>query len=148
MCIEDLAAQADARGVDLLVFPECFLQGYLVEEWHLCQHAVDLGSARFGSVLRRLGRIRQTLVFGVIEQDGGRYFNTAVVVTQGAVLGAYRKTHLVPGESLFHKGEAYPTFDLQGVRFDINTAMTPSSPKLPRGLRHRVHSCFLSRRRT
>jgi predicted amidohydrolase len=120
LCIEDFAAQADAQGVDLLLFPECFLQGYLVEQEHVHRHALELGSARFSSVLGRLGRIAQTLVFGVIEQDGGGYFNTAVVVTHGALVGAYRKTHLVPGESLFHKGDTYPTFESQGVRFGIN----------------------------
>jgi predicted amidohydrolase len=32
----------------------------------------------------------------------------------------YRKTHLVPGESLFAKGDSYPVFDLHGVKFGIN----------------------------
>jgi predicted amidohydrolase len=118
--IEDFAEQADARGVDLLLFPECFLQGYLVEEEHVRRHALDLGSARFGSVLRRLRPIAQTLVFGVIEQRHGRYFNTAVVVARGELVGVYRKTHLVPGESLFDKGDTYPTFAHRGVRFGIN----------------------------
>ncbi|NED94187.1 carbon-nitrogen hydrolase family protein [Phytoactinopolyspora alkaliphila] len=119
-CIEDFATEADVRGVDLLLFPECFLQGYLVEEQHVHEHAVDLGSPRFGSVLRRMERFKPTLVFGVIEQDGQTYFNTAVVVTRGRLMGVYRKTHLVPGESLFHKGDAYPTFEMQGIRFGIN----------------------------
>lgn len=119
-CVEDFAARADAQGVDLLLFPECFLQGYLVEERHVREHALELGSERFGSILRRLERVAATLVFGVIEQAGGRYFNTAVVVGRGELLGSYRKTHLVPGESLFHRGDACPTFDVKGVRFGIN----------------------------
>lgn len=48
-CVEDFAAQAE--GVDLLVFPECFLQGYLVEADHLRRHAVDRCSGEFGSVV-------------------------------------------------------------------------------------------------
>lgn len=119
-CIEDFAWQADRRGVGLLVFPECFLQGYLVEEEHVRRHALDLGSVRFAWVLRRLGPIEQTLVFGVIEQQRGRYFNAVVVVARGALVGVYRKTHLVGGESLFDKGDGYPTFELRGVRFGIN----------------------------
>jgi predicted amidohydrolase len=119
-CIEDFARQADAQGVDLLLFPECFLQGYLVEEEHLRNHALDLRSPEFAAVLRRLGRIEQTLVLGVIELHDGRYFNSAVVVAQGALVGVYRKTHLVPGESLFDKGDAYPIFELRGIRFGIN----------------------------
>lgn len=119
-CIEDFATRADARGVDLLLFPECFLQGYLVEEPHVRRHALALGSAAFDSTLRRLEPIEPTLVFGVIERDGRRYFNTAVVVTRGRLVGVYRKTHLVPGESLFSKGDTYPMFELHGVRFGIN----------------------------
>ena len=119
-CIEDFAAQAHARGVDLLAFPECFLQGYLVKESHLQQHAVGLDSAGFAAVLSRLASIEPTLVFGLIEQASGNYFNTAVVVIRGQIIGAYRKTHLVSGEALFDPGDAYPTFALKGVRFGIN----------------------------
>ncbi|MEV0131422.1 carbon-nitrogen hydrolase family protein [Dactylosporangium sp. NPDC050688] len=119
-CIEDFAVRGDALGAQLLLFPECFLQGYLVTEEHLRRHALDLRSQTFTSMLRRLRSIRQTLVFGVIEQLGRRYCNTAVVVVGGELLGAYRKTHLMPGESLFHPGGEYPTFELHGVRFGIN----------------------------
>ncbi|MBO0882063.1 MAG: carbon-nitrogen hydrolase family protein, partial [Mycobacterium sp.] len=117
---EDFARRADAQDVDLLLFPECFLQGYLIEPKHLRNHGLDLGSAEFASVLRRLAHIKQTLVVGVIELRGERYFNSAVVITRGTLVGVYRKTHLMPTESLFDSGQAYPTFALRGVRFGIN----------------------------
>lgn len=120
VCIEGFARQADDQSVDMLVFPECFLQGYLVEDRHLRRHALDLHSSSFASVLGRLEPIEQTLVFGLIEQQGGRYFNAAVVVARGELVGVYRKTHLLTGESLFDRGDAYPTFESRGVRFGIN----------------------------
>jgi predicted amidohydrolase len=119
-CIEEFAKHGGEHDADLLVFPECFLQGYLVEEEHVRRHALDLGSAAFASVLRGLERIEQTLVFGVIERQGDRYFNAAVVIARGELVGVYRKTHLVAGESLFDRGDAYPTFALRGVRFGVN----------------------------
>lgn len=119
-CMKDFAGQPDAREVDILVFPECFLQGYLMEVDHVRRHALNLHSGRFSEVRRRLARITQTLVFGVIEQQGGSYFNTAVVLTRGELVGVYRKTHLTSGEGPFHQGEAYPTFEMQGIRFGIN----------------------------
>jgi predicted amidohydrolase len=119
-CIEGFARQADEHSVDLLVFPECFLQGYLADPAHLRDQAFDLSSAAFASVLRRLRPMAQTLVVGVIEQQAGRYFNTAMVVEQGRLVGVYRKTHLVPGESLFAPGDTYPTFTARGVKFGIN----------------------------
>jgi predicted amidohydrolase len=119
-CIEHFAGQPDASDADVLLFPECFLQGYLVTPEHLERCAVELDSQTFASIQRRLGRIRPTLVLGLIERDQGRYFNSAAVLAQGELLGTYRKTHLMPGESLFDPGRTYPTFDLHGVRFGIN----------------------------
>ncbi|SDU38595.1 Predicted amidohydrolase [Jiangella alkaliphila] len=68
VCLQDFATRAAAQGVDLLLFPECFLQGYLVDE----QQAATA-----------------------------------------------RRTSW-PASPCFHRGDAYPTFDLRGVRFGIN----------------------------
>lgn len=117
-CIESFATQGG--DVDLLLFPECFLQGYLVEPEHLRDNAIDLASPSFQDVIARLSSIGPTLVFGVIEQVGAAYFNTAVVVRRGALQCFYRKTHLTTGERLFEPGTDYPTFDINGVRCGIN----------------------------
>ncbi|MDQ0577264.1 carbon-nitrogen hydrolase family protein [Agromyces albus] len=119
-CIRRLAALAATDDVDLVLFPECFLQGYLVERAHVEGSAMGLDSPEFAEVLRRLRDVSPTLVFGIIERDRQRILNTAVVVREGELLGAYRKTHLTAGESLFDAGREYPTFDLRGVRFGIN----------------------------
>jgi predicted amidohydrolase len=117
VCLESFAGPAD---VDLLLFPECFLQGYLVDSEHLRRYALDLESAAFASILRRLEPMVPTLAFGLIERRGDRYHNTAVVVARGALVGVYRKTRLLPGESAFERGDAYPVFEARGVRFGIN----------------------------
>jgi len=100
-CIRGFCEQAGPDGVDLLLFPECFLQGYLNTEAHVHRHALDLGSAGFRSVAARLADVRPVLVVGVIERSGDRLYNSAVVLQQGQVAGVYRKTHLTPGEALF-----------------------------------------------
>lgn len=127
--IHDFAGQADAAGVDLLLFPECFLQGYLVTEQHVCGQAFDVGSPTFASVLARLTAIRQLLVVGVIERSGAAYYNTALVLEGGSVLGGYRKTFLTDGESVFTAGDAYPVFDCGGVRFGINICYDTRFPQ-------------------
>jgi predicted amidohydrolase len=114
--VEDFADDAARAGVDLLLFPEGFLQGYLVTEEHVHGHALDLGAAAFAAVLARLGRLRPMLVLGVLERDGDRFFNTAVVIDRGRLVGRYRKTFLTGGESLFTAGTDYPVFDCRGVR--------------------------------
>jgi 5-aminopentanamidase len=119
-CIRGFCAQAKREGADLLLFPECFLQGYLVTEAHLRRHALDLRSARFRSVAARLADVAPVLVIGMIERSGGRLFNSAVVLDHGRVAGGYRKTHLTPGETLFCPGNEYPVFDVRGLRYGVN----------------------------
>jgi predicted amidohydrolase len=126
--VEGFAAEATDAGVDLLLFPECFLQGYLVTERHVAGHAVEIGSAAFARVLDRLAAIRQTLVLGVIERSNGAYFNTAIVIRAGRVLGRYRKRHLTPGEAVFTAGDSYPVFDPARVRFGVNICYDTQFP--------------------
>lgn len=128
-CIEGFASLPAASDIDLLLFPECFLQGYLVEADHISRHALDLTASSFQRMLDRLSPIRQTLVFGVIEQCGAAYFNTAVVVRRGRLEGFYRKAHLVPGERLFQAGSAYPVFTLNGVTYGINICYDTNFPE-------------------
>ena len=128
-CIESFARQPSSDDVDMLLFPECFLQGYLVKSRHLSRYALDLTATSFQAILDRLSSIRPTLVFGLIERRGAAYFNTAVVVKHGALQGFYRKTHLVPGERLFQAGDAYTTFNLNGVTCGINICYDTNFPE-------------------
>ncbi|WP_033339850.1 carbon-nitrogen hydrolase family protein [Catenuloplanes japonicus] len=116
-CVERFASQADA---DLLLFPECFLQGYLVTEPHVRQHALPLDSPEFETVLRRLSPLRQAIVIGLIERAGSRFHNTAVLIRHGRLLGVYRKVHLVEGEAIFTPGNHFPVFEVAGIRVGIN----------------------------
>jgi predicted amidohydrolase len=115
--VRDFAGRAD---VDLLLFPECFLQGYLVTGEHVGQQALGLGERGFAAVLARLADLRPVLVVGLIEREGSDYYNTAAVISRGRLLGRYRKTFLTPGESIFSRGDDYPVFDHAGLRFGIN----------------------------
>ncbi len=127
--MEAFARQPGSQDVDLLLFPECFLQGYLVEPDHVRRCALDLATSSFQRVLDRLMPLRPTLVFGVIEQSGFSYFNTAIVVRRGVLEGSYRKTHLTPGEHVFQPGTSYPTFDLHGLRYGINICYDTNFPE-------------------
>ncbi|MBV1849406.1 carbon-nitrogen hydrolase family protein [Catellatospora tritici] len=128
-CLEGFAAAEQARDLDLLLFPEGFLQGYLVEPDHLNRCAMSLDSEAFAAVLRRLRPIRQTLVFGLIEADDTDLYVSQAVVTGGRLAGVYRKTHLTEGETYFTAGQEYPTFVCNGVRFGINICYDTRFPE-------------------
>lgn len=118
--IENFTKQAEDKDVSLICFPECFLQGYLTDEQLAKKYAVDLTSMTFKIILQRLTKYKPLIVFGVIEQDNGNLFNTAVVIKDGILLGSYRKTHLLNGERIFKAGFEYPVFQVNDLKFGIN----------------------------
>jgi predicted amidohydrolase len=133
-CLREFARQAEAEAVDLLVFPECFLQGYLVNESFLRKWAMALDSEDFADVRRSISDLAPTCVFGMAERDGDRFFNTAVVVRRGELVGVYRKTHLTAGEAEFDPGVDYPVFEQSGIRYGINICYDANFPDAAAGV--------------
>lgn len=131
-CVTHLASAAKTQGAALLCFPECFLQGYLTEERAARQNAVDLASAEFAAVLERLPADGPMMVVGIIESDRGRLFNTAIVVDRGALVGRYRKRHLLRGEQFFDAGNESRIFAVDGLHFGINICYDTNFPDAAR----------------
>jgi len=123
------AERAESAGARLVCFPECFLQGYLVQEELARRNAIDVTSAAFKSLLKRLAKVKPTIVFGMIEAAAGSLFNTAVVIDGGQLIGSYRKTRLLSGESIFLPGTSYPVFDAGGLKFGINICWDTNFPE-------------------
>src|SRR5690242_5960318 len=114
-CVADVATRAAAEGASLLCFPEGFLQGYLTDEALARRNALDLGSPAFKAVLSRLPKTGPMMVMGLIETEEGRLFNTAIVVDHGALIGRYRKVHLLRGEHIFDAGSDSHVFEISGL---------------------------------
>ncbi|MCL1876413.1 MAG: carbon-nitrogen hydrolase family protein [Synergistaceae bacterium] len=120
-CMLQFAKEAEVKKVDLLLFPECFLSGYILDEAYMVNHAYDFESRQFAVILKQLSHIKPTLVFGVSETRSEKLFNSAVVVSKGEIVGVYRKTHLInPNELLFTPGMNYPVFEIKGLKYGIN----------------------------
>ena len=115
------ANEAEEKNVDLLLFPECFLTGYILSEAFVTEHSYDFESEQFIAILKQLEHIKPVLVFGVNEKKSGQYFNSAVVVDRGRIIGVYRKTHLInPNELFYTPGNEYPVFEIKGLKYGIN----------------------------
>jgi predicted amidohydrolase len=114
--IRNLAEVATAQGVQLMVFPECYLQGYTSNDENKARaRAISLSSPEFSAILDQLASCKPTLVFGLIEIQGDVLCNAAVVVNQGKLIGSYRKTH--PNEKFFQAGTMYPVFPVGDMKF-------------------------------
>jgi predicted amidohydrolase len=133
-CVADVAARVQAESASLLCFPEGFLQGYLTDEMPARRNALDLSSPAFAAVLSRLPKTGPMIVMGLIELEQGRLFNTAVVVHRRAVIGRYRKAHLLGGEKIFQAGNDSAVFAIDGLRFGINICHDTNFPQAARKL--------------
>jgi predicted amidohydrolase len=125
-CVADVAARAEAAS--LLCFPEGFLQGYLTDEASARRNALDLASPGFEFVLNRFPKTGPMIVMGLIEVEEGRLFNTAIVVDRRAVIGRYRKAHLLGSERIFDAGSDNQVFEIGGLRFGINICYDTNFP--------------------
>lgn len=127
--IEKYTELAEIEGAGLVCFPECFLQGYLLQEELARRNAIDLASPVFRHILMRLAKAKPAIVFGMIEAYAGSLFNTAVVIEGGQLIGSYRKMHLLPGESIFRSGTRCPVFLASGLKFGINICFDTQFPE-------------------
>ena len=131
-CVADVTARAETEGALLLCFPEGFLQGYLTDETPARRNALDLASSAFEAVLNRLPKTGPMIVMGLIEVEDGRLFNTAIVVDRGALIGRYRKAHLLDGEQIFDAGSDSHAFQIGDLRFGINICYDTGFPEAAR----------------
>jgi predicted amidohydrolase len=126
--ISTMAQKAASQDVQLLVFPECYLQGYTANDEALARsRALNLSSPEFNAILQQLTSCQPVLVVGLIEIEDDILFNTAVVIDHGKLIGRYRKTH--PNEKFFQAGTEYPVFTVSGMKFGINICYDANFPE-------------------
>jgi len=89
------AGTAAKNGADLVVFPECALTGYAFTSR---EEALPLMESIPGPSTEELVKCCQQygihIVIGLLERDGDKCFNAAVLVGPEGLVGKYRKNHL------------------------------------------------------
>ncbi len=127
--IINYANEAETQGAKLVCYPECYLQGHIVNR-RTRELALDISSNAFKGILYRLAEIRSVLVIGLIEIEGQKIYNTAAVVKQGQLLGTYRKVNLCGEENgIFEPGSEFPVFETDGLKFGINICFDLNFPE-------------------
>ena len=87
--------QAGASGDRLVVFPECAMTGYLLDSRQaVAGIAIRDTDPRITAIQRACLESDVHVVVGLLEEDSGDVFNTALVIGPNGVLGRYRKHHL------------------------------------------------------
>jgi 5-aminopentanamidase len=85
---------AASQGARFIVLPECVVSGYMYASY---EEAMTIAEVVPGPSTARLVELAAEtdvyLVAGLLERDGERLFNSAVVVGPHGLVGTYRKTH-------------------------------------------------------
>lgn len=93
--IESALRETARNGARLTVFPECALTGYCFES---LEEVRPFAEPVPGPSAQRLAQVCRELdayaVYGLLEADGQRLFNAAVLVGPSGVVESYRKVHL------------------------------------------------------
>lgn len=130
------------QEIDLVVTPECFLDGYAAssKDWTQArfeQIAQDIESSSYIRRLRSLAKEHKTaILFGFTEACRGKYYNCALLVDKaGEVLGHYHKTHLQAHDLRFSAGDSLPVFATEWGKLGVLICADRRWPEAARVLR-------------
>ncbi len=130
--IESLIAQAEGKGVEIIVFPELSLTGYTCQD--LFRQNILLERVE-NSVLMLLDFTRKLDIISIIGLPvavGDILLNAAVVIQKGEILGIIPKTYLPNYSEFYEKRWFASSQDLQQreIRFAGNNVLVTPQPTL------------------
>lgn len=88
-------AETSRAGAQLTVFPECALPGYCFDNLDEARELAEpIPGPGVEAMVAAAARHGQFVIFGLLERDGDRVYNSCVLVGPRGVIGGYRKAHL------------------------------------------------------
>ena len=133
-----------AAGAQLTIFPECTTTGYCFETF---EEAFEVSESCDGPSVTKMigvcGKLQTHSIFGFLERDGERIYNSVVCVNDGGIVAKYRKVHLptlgvdnftTPGDNAFEVFDLKIEGDAEPLRVGMNICYDCSFPESARVL--------------
>ncbi len=120
-----LAREADAKGVDLVVFPELNLTSYAIDDLHLQTAQQRATLAAIATVVEASATLRPVLLVGAALVRNGRLYNCALAIARGRVLGVVPKTFLPNYREFYEKRWFASGAGLTGLTIDLDSEEVP-----------------------
>ena len=135
--IEGIVADARDQRMDLLVFPDATIGGYLGDlgrgDDTGLPPALEAGAPELARVVAAAGDM--VVCVGYREAAGEHHFNSAVCLSGDGVLGRHRKVHQPVGElSAYAAGDAFTAFDTPAGRMGLLIDYDKTFPEAARAL--------------
>jgi N-carbamoylputrescine amidase len=135
--MEGFIDSAAAKGCDIICFPEICVTGYnwisrTQDRSRLLAAAEEVPN---GPSTRRLaGKAAEKgicVLFGLLERDGEKLFNSYALAMSDGRVERYRKIHAFEN-SLVGQGEEFPVFDIHGWKCGVLVCFDNNLPENPR----------------
>lgn len=130
--IESLIAQAEGKGVEIIVFPELSMTGYTCQDLFRQQLLLDKAEEGLMVLLDFTRKLDVIAVVGMPVRIGALLYNCAVVIQHGTLLGVVPKTYL-PNYNEFYEKRWFASADdltAQDIYLAGNPVRISSEPLL------------------
>ena len=130
--IESIIAQAEGRGVEVIVFPELCITGYTCQDLFKEQLLLDRAESAIITLLDFTRKLDIISIVGLPVVINGLLYNCAAVIQSGQLLGIIPKTYLPNYAEFYEKRWFASAQDLNpSVFFFAGTSVSVSAePKL------------------
>lgn len=131
--IQTMIAEAEAKGVEIIVFPELSLTGYTCQDLFRSDVLLRRSEEALISLLNSTRKMDIISIVGMPVAVDGMLFNCAVVIQQGTILGIVPKTYLPNYSEFYEKRWFASAQDLSGERHVYiagSPAVVSSRPKI------------------
>ncbi|HEU4869164.1 MAG TPA: NAD+ synthase [Actinomycetota bacterium] len=114
--------QAKAAGVDVVAFPELVITGYPPDDLLLKKSFIADANAALEAIASTTFGI--AAVIGFVDENNGRLYNAAALVSDGKIRGVYRKHHLpnygvFDERRFFSSGNEIVLAEIDGLTFGV-----------------------------
>ena len=116
--IREQVVRCETLGVEILCCPEAVLGGLADYAAQPAAIAIDVDGGGLDETAQASDSVTTILGFTEIDRSG-RLFNAAAVLSQGVVVGVYRKLHPAINRSVYHAGSGTPVFTVGRLTFGI-----------------------------
>jgi len=141
---EETVARHAAERPDVIVTPECFLDGYAsaaaasTTEKFAAIAQDEKTSPYIAKVRAMAENYRTAILFGFTGKRDGKYYNTALLIDKtGKTIGRYDKTHLQAHDLRFEPGKDLPVFEAAWGKSGVMICADRRWPETARVLRLR-----------
>ena len=128
--VRDQVGRCEALGVEILCCPEGMLGGLADYAERPADIAIDVEGGGLQPAARLLASDSVTTILGFTEVDRcGHLFNSAAILSRGAVVGVYRKRHPAINRSVYRAGSEMPVFTVGQLTFGVVICRDSSFPE-------------------